>query len=47
MRQMHRQHALTTQQRELCQSYVAAGHHNLSGVPVGGLIPEPDQPVPG
>ncbi len=44
---LHAQPALTTELRELHQSYVAAGHHNLSGVPVGGLIPEPDHPVPG
>lgn len=47
LRHLHAQHALTTKCRDLCQSYATAGHHNLSGVPVGGLIPEPDHPVPG
>lgn len=47
MRALHTQHALMTQHREVCRSYAVAGHHNLFGVPVGGLIPESDQSVPG
>lgn len=47
LRHLHAQQVLTTVRCELCQSCIAAGHHNLSGIPAGGLIPEPDQPILG